>query len=91
MRAKEANSSTMFLSAVTCETMVRVARLEMGRSSSRTWSRPAVPAARVERSPATRAVARGETLPPHDALPLYVRDKVARTTAEREQPPGVTP
>jgi tRNA threonylcarbamoyladenosine biosynthesis protein TsaB len=32
---------------------------------------------------AVRAVARGETLPPEAALPLYVRDKVALTVAER--------
>ena len=30
------------------------------------------------------AVARGEGLPPAEALPLYLRDKVAQTTAERE-------
>jgi tRNA threonylcarbamoyladenosine biosynthesis protein TsaB len=28
--------------------------------------------------------ARGETLPPDQALPIYLRDKVAQTTAERE-------
>ena len=33
---------------------------------------------------AVAAVARGEGLPPAEALPLYLRDKVAQTTAERE-------
>jgi tRNA threonylcarbamoyladenosine biosynthesis protein TsaB len=31
-----------------------------------------------------QAHARGEWLDPAQALPLYVRDKVAQTTAERE-------
>ncbi len=30
------------------------------------------------------ALADGEAVPPEQALPLYVRDKVAQTTAERE-------
>ena len=33
---------------------------------------------------AQRALARGEGMDPALALPLYVRDKVAQTTAERE-------
>ena len=34
---------------------------------------------------AVAAVSRGDGLDPADALPLYLRDKVAQTTAEREQ------
>jgi len=37
------------------------------------------------------AWAAGAAMPAHAAVPLYVRDKVARTTAEREQPAGVAP
>ena len=33
----------------------------------------------------------GRTMPPHHAAPLYVRDKVAYTTAEREQGKGGNP
>ena len=33
---------------------------------------------------APQAWARGQAVPPEQALPLYVRDKVAQTTAERE-------
>jgi tRNA threonylcarbamoyladenosine biosynthesis protein TsaB len=33
---------------------------------------------------AVQAAARGEGIDPAEALPLYLRDKVAQTTAERE-------
>lgn len=51
----------------------------------------AVPSATALLRLAPAAWTRGDALPAHAAMPLYVRDKVARTTAEREQPPGVTP
>ncbi|HEY0295159.1 MAG TPA: tRNA (adenosine(37)-N6)-threonylcarbamoyltransferase complex dimerization subunit type 1 TsaB [Bordetella sp.] len=40
---------------------------------------------------ARQAWLRGETLPPEEAAPLYVRDKVAFTTAERERGQGGNP
>ena len=40
---------------------------------------------------AWHAFQRGHTVPPHQAAPLYVRDKVAYTTAEREQGRGGNP
>ena len=54
---------------------------------------PAVPAAaRVQVLPTASALLRlapallaaGQALPPDQALPRYIRDKVAQTTAERE-------
>jgi tRNA threonylcarbamoyladenosine biosynthesis protein TsaB len=47
------------------------------------WAR-AVPNATALAALARTAWARGETLDAAQALPLYVRDKVALTTAERE-------
>lgn len=44
----------------------------------------AAPVAAALAALARTAWARGETLDPEQALPLYVRDKVALTTAERE-------
>ena len=46
---------------------------------------PALPTARALLQLAPAALAAGEAVPPHQALPLYVRDKVAQTSAEREQ------
>lgn len=40
---------------------------------------------------ALHAFQAGRTVPPHQAAPLYVRDKVAYTTAEREQGQGGNP
>jgi tRNA threonylcarbamoyladenosine biosynthesis protein TsaB len=40
---------------------------------------------------ASQAWLRGDTLPPEEAAPLYVRDKVAFTTAEREHGQGGNP
>lgn len=51
----------------------------------------AVPSAAALLRLAPGAWARGDAVPAHAAMPLYVRDKVARTTAEREQPAGVSP
>lgn len=44
----------------------------------------AMPDARALVSIAQRALARGETIPAANAMPIYVRDKVAQTIAERE-------
>jgi tRNA threonylcarbamoyladenosine biosynthesis protein TsaB len=44
----------------------------------------AMPHAAAAVSIALRALARGETLPPAEAAPLYLRDKVAQTIAERQ-------
>ncbi|WP_291012241.1 tRNA (adenosine(37)-N6)-threonylcarbamoyltransferase complex dimerization subunit type 1 TsaB [Hydrogenophaga sp.] len=46
---------------------------------------PALPTARALLQLAPAALAAGEAVPPHQALPLYVRDKVAQTSVEREQ------
>lgn len=46
---------------------------------------PALPTARALLQLAPAALAAGAAVAPHDALPLYVRDRVAQTTAEREQ------
>ena len=46
---------------------------------------PALPTARALLQLAPAALAEGKAVPPHLALPLYVRDKVAQTSAEREQ------
>lgn len=51
----------------------------------------AVPDASALLRLAPAAWARGDALPAHAAMPLYVRDKVARTTAEREQAAGAAP
>lgn len=51
----------------------------------------ALPAASALLRLVPQAWARGEALPARDALPRYVRDKVARTTAEREQASGIAP
>ena len=40
---------------------------------------------------AQQALARGDTILPEQAMPLYVRDKVAFTTSEREQGMGGNP
>jgi tRNA threonylcarbamoyladenosine biosynthesis protein TsaB len=45
----------------------------------------ALPTARALLRLASAALAQGLALSAHQALPLYVRDKVAQTTAEREQ------
>jgi tRNA threonylcarbamoyladenosine biosynthesis protein TsaB len=45
---------------------------------------PAGPTARALLQLAPAALAAGAAAAPHDALPLYVRDRVAQTTAERE-------
>lgn len=46
---------------------------------------PALPTAHALLRLASGALARGLAVSAHQALPLYVRDKVAQTTAEREQ------
>ena len=46
--------------------------------------RHALPSAQALLRLAPSALAGGQAVPARDALPLYVRDKVARTTAERE-------
>jgi len=46
---------------------------------------PALPTARALLRLAPAALAAGAAVSAHQALPLYVRDKVAQTTAEREQ------
>ena len=46
---------------------------------------PALPTARALLQLAPAALAAGKAVKPHEALPLYVRDKVAQTSAEREQ------
>lgn len=51
----------------------------------------AVPSASALLRLAPAAWAAGAAVPAHAAMPLYVRDKVARTTAERESPAGVAP
>lgn len=51
----------------------------------------AVPTAAALLRLAPQAWAQGLAMPARDALPRYVRDKVARTTAEREQASGVSP
>jgi tRNA threonylcarbamoyladenosine biosynthesis protein TsaB len=53
-----------------------------GASMSRSWPRSASRAAALG-ALAAQAWARGETLDPAEAMPVYVRDKVAQTTAER--------
>lgn len=45
---------------------------------------PALPTATALLRLAPAALWAGRAVPAHEALPLYVRDKVARTTAERE-------
>ena len=45
---------------------------------------PALPTARALLQLAPAALAAGKAVPPDQALPLYVRDKVAQTSAERE-------
>ena len=45
---------------------------------------PALPTATAMLRVAPARVAAGGAVPAHEALPLYVRDKVAQTTAERE-------
>ena len=40
---------------------------------------------------APQAWAHGDAVPPEEALPLYVRDKVAQTTAERMQAKAAAP
>lgn len=51
----------------------------------------AVPSAAALLRLAPGAWLRGEAIPAHAAVPMYVRDKVARTTAERELASGATP
>ncbi len=46
---------------------------------------PALPTARALLRVASAGLAQGLAVSAHQALPLYVRDKVAQTTAEREQ------
>lgn len=46
---------------------------------------PALPTARALLRLAPGLLAGGHAVAPHDAMPLYVRDKVARTTDERER------
>ncbi|WP_291081597.1 tRNA (adenosine(37)-N6)-threonylcarbamoyltransferase complex dimerization subunit type 1 TsaB [Hydrogenophaga sp.] len=46
---------------------------------------PALPSATALLRLAPGLIAAGHTVPAQDALPLYVRDKVAQTTAERER------
>ncbi len=45
---------------------------------------PALPTARALLRLASAGLAQGLAVSAHQALPLYVRDKVAQTTAERE-------
>ncbi len=54
-------------------------------------SMAAVPSAAALLRLSPGAWLRGEAVPAHAAVPVYVRDKVARTTAEREQTTGVAP
>lgn len=58
-------------------------RLTAAARASRTVPE-AMPDARAMVSIAQRALARGETIAAADAMPIYVRDKVAQTIAERE-------
>ncbi|MFJ5383546.1 tRNA (adenosine(37)-N6)-threonylcarbamoyltransferase complex dimerization subunit type 1 TsaB [Cupriavidus sp. CER94] len=58
-------------------------RLAPAAGASRTVP-DAVPDARAMVSIAQRALARGETIAAADAMPIYVRDKVAQTIVERE-------
>jgi tRNA threonylcarbamoyladenosine biosynthesis protein TsaB len=45
---------------------------------------PALPTARALLSLAPVLWANGQAVPAEQAMPLYIRDKVAQTTAERE-------
>lgn len=58
-------------------------RLSVAARASRVLPE-AMPDARAMVSIGLRALARGETIDAADAMPIYVRDKVAQTIAERE-------
>ncbi|TFZ02031.1 tRNA (adenosine(37)-N6)-threonylcarbamoyltransferase complex dimerization subunit type 1 TsaB [Ramlibacter humi] len=51
----------------------------------------ALPEAKALLSLAPALIARGESVPAEQALPLYVRDRVAQTTAEREAARAAAP
>lgn len=53
--------------------------------------RPVWPDARALLRLAPDLMARGEAVPPDQAMPLYIRDKVAQTTAERAQSSAARP
>lgn len=58
-------------------------RLQVAAQASRVMPE-AMPDARAAVAIGLRALARGETIDAADAMPIYVRDKVAHTIVERE-------
>ncbi|MBH2017565.1 MAG: tRNA (adenosine(37)-N6)-threonylcarbamoyltransferase complex dimerization subunit type 1 TsaB [Burkholderiales bacterium] len=62
-----------------------------GLSRVRPLHPQAAPTGRALATLARRAWSRGECVDPALALPCYVRDKVAQTTAERQAPSGMMP
>lgn len=56
----------------------------LSKADSQNFSLGTLPAAHALLGLAAQMLARGQQVAPADALPLYVRNKVAQTTAERE-------
>lgn len=65
-------------------TLAGNARTAYGERISAAAHAPALPTAAALLALAPALLARGATVAPEDALPHYVRDKVAQTSAERE-------
>jgi len=56
----------------------------LSKADSQSWQLGTLPAAHVLLDLAGSMLAKGQQIRPADALPIYVRNKVAETTAERE-------